>query len=243
MNAGKPKFKIIVALGLGAFILGLVLFICFRGEQKEQLVSRENSDQIVSKKKMNIEARNESKSVHTQATIVKDLLDSSSKVTTEAAPICSSIIFRQKQAAKGNDDFTEHRNAIEFSFENISKNQICLRIDDVPVAFERQKNSLIFGPVAGPKSTVTVQYCSNSKTCPLKCVVPKDSFAESIGAAEEEKEGRAPAAKWDPSDREEDLDAVAAVDRELQEEVSVVHELPIFKDWITVSQQSTCNLQ
>ena len=66
---------------------------------------------------------------------------------------------------------------------------VCVRVNGTPVHYLTVKghaDELLFGSVAGPKSKVTVRYCTGkAQGCTKEdCTVPKDEFMEAIGGAE-----------------------------------------------------------
>lgn len=183
-----------------------------------------------------------------------DLAPASSAPVEAAAPLegCFTVTYKHKEARGhgGRDDCATHKNALSIAGQEalgeipakLSAKSLCLRVDGVPVKFERAKAMLAFGAVAGPKSTISVQACLGKGPCKLDCVVPKDEFMDAIGATDDEgADGRAVAsAKWDPSDREEDHDASAGADEALREADAAAHKLPVFRDWIVTERTTKC---
>jgi hypothetical protein len=118
-------------------------------------------------------------------------------------------------------------------------NGICVRVDGTPVKFMREKSLLVVGPVAGPDSIVSVQYCVGKSTCTGECSVHEDSFMSAIGvvAGDAEEEAR-----WDPSDKNSDSDVTLALDGELKRELNDEVELSAFKGWLQISESSGCSM-
>ena len=120
-------------------------------------------------------------------------------------------------------------------------NSVCLRVDDEVTAFERVRDGIVFGPLAGPDSRVSLTYCRGKARCPGNCQPPRDLFLEAIGAAlKKEKPARGPIAKWDPADAAEEIDPTGALEAELREVLAAEQDLTLFKQWSATQRTNGC---
>ena len=121
---------------------------------------------------------------------------------------------------------------------------LCVRVDGVPVAYERKKEKILIGPLAGPDSVVSVSYCLGKSTCQTPCQIPRDGFMSAIGAGED-AEPQAPAVlvNWDPGDTDSARDVTAGIDEgdEHPKEKESKHALSQFKDWTPSAKRPGCS--
>ena len=125
---------------------------------------------------------------------------------------------------------------------------LCVRVDGVPVAYERKKEKILIGPLAGPDSVVSVSYCLGKSTCQTPCQIPKDGFMSAIGAGED-VEPQAPAVlvNWDPGDSDSARDVTAGIDvgdeggEHGNRSKEPKHALSQFKDWTPSAKRPGCS--
>ncbi|HLD99506.1 MAG TPA: hypothetical protein VJB59_04565 [Bdellovibrionota bacterium] len=154
----------------------------------------------------------------------------------------------QHKALPGHRDrenCEKHRNFVELGtakeVAHINWKSVCLRVDGVPTHFERGSKGIVFGPLAGPESSISVRYCLGKALCYNDCTPPRDGFLEAIGASlKREKVIPQALAKWDPSDPAEDPDPTAGLEAELGDQISIQHGLVLFKDWQNTSRSQGC---
>jgi hypothetical protein len=170
---------------------------------------------------------------------------------------CLTITYHHKPSATHPDDesCSHHKNQLKLTppaGKKIANNSICVRVNGTPVHFLTVKghaDELIFGSVAGPKSKVTVRYCTGqAKGCAIeKCEVPKDEFMEAIGGSDG-KGQNANLGRWDPdAPAEKAIDVMAKLDGAVKRELETNDELngrspagELFKDWIGEAQAQAC---
>ena len=119
---------------------------------------------------------------------------------------------------------------------------LCVRVDGVPVSFDRKKDKILIGPLAGPDSVVSVSYCLGQSRCLAPCQIPKDGFMNAIGAGED-SEPAAPAllVSWDPGDSGPAKDVTA--DMDVDDPVPsqpVQSQLSRFSDWFESAKRPGC---
>ena len=122
------------------------------------------------------------------------------------------------------------------------------RVNDVPVKFERVKgkpSEFIIGAVAGPQAKVTARYCIGSHVCNEGCPVPRDDFAEAIGASEDEG-GTVQISQWEAADPKS-AEKTARLNAELKRDLSDFEEagasseqMALFQDWVGDSGVPAC---
>ena len=167
-------------------------------------------------------------------------------------PTCFKYSFTHRRLSAHSDAeaCSHHQNLIRLKHTNINPKSLCVRVNDVPVAFQKVKgksNEFIVPPVAGPRAKITAQYCLGKEKCSQDCKVKKDDFMAAIGAdtLEVGKKGRKPAAvvQWDPNDQTSDHDVSAEVEAEVNRELAGFggSTLTLFKDWISSEPEApTC---
>lgn len=162
------------------------------------------------------------------------------------ADTCTTQIFTH-HSAEGHEDGEAclyHKNLIHLTGlqGEINPKSLCVRANNKPVKFkfvaQKQGPQILLGAVAGPKTQISVTYCTGRMTCASDCTVPKDDFMEAIGAAETDEDlftDRGSKVGWkkgkNPQKEEE------AVQRELAElKKTVKDELKkgsLFEGWDT----------
>jgi hypothetical protein len=174
---------------------------------------------------------------------------------------CVTVTYKHKAMASHNDEETcsHHKNWLKLGHANVNAKTVCVRVNGSPVHFVSIKghnDEVVFGSVAGPKSNVTVTYCTGKLTgCEAKmamqdCVVPKDEFMEAIGG----ESGGKPDARlgqWDPAHpSEKEADVLAKLDGSVRRELETNDELngrapagEMFKDWLAGTETSACGTQ
>ncbi|OFZ52965.1 MAG: hypothetical protein A2428_08440 [Bdellovibrionales bacterium RIFOXYC1_FULL_54_43] len=166
-----------------------------------------------------------------------------------SVPRSGCVVARfQHKALPGHRDREncgKHRNFVELGtakdLAHINWKSVCLRVDGVPTHFERGSKGIVFGPLAGPESSISVRYCLGKASCNNDCTPPRDGFLDAIGASlKREKVIPQALAKWDPSDPSEDPDPTAGFEAELGEQISIQHGLVLFKDWQNTSRSQGC---
>lgn len=164
------------------------------------------------------------------------------------ADTCTTQVFTH-HPTEGHEDGEAclyHKNLIHLTGlqGEINPKSLCVRANNKPVKFkfvaQKQGPQILLGAVAGPKTQISVTYCTGRMTCASDCTVPKDDFMEAIGAAETDEDlftDRGSKVGWkkgkNPQKEEE------AVQRELAElKKTVKDELKkgsLFEGWDTGS--------
>jgi hypothetical protein len=182
------------------------------------------------------------------------------KSATPAAPVldqCVTITYQHKPSAAHPDEesCSHHKNFLkmpEFDGKKIAAGSVCVRVNGTPVHYLTVKghaDELIFGSVAGPKSKVTVRYCTGlAQGCAKEdCSIPKDEFMEAIGGGD--GKGQNPKlGQWDPSaPAGKAADVMAKLDSTVKRELETNDDLngrapagEIYKDWIGQSETAVC---
>jgi hypothetical protein len=170
-----------------------------------------------------------------------------------AAPVAPSqgcFKFQYDHRDAGHKDMatcSAHRNTFKpllsdrFSIEDlkVKNNNICVRVDGVPVKFQRVKDIIQIGALPGPESKVSVAYCIGKAKCSESCVIPRDQFMEALSGSDDE--GRAfAAAKWDDKDNT-DKDVTAGLSAELTGDGQDDKAVPFFKHWKLIDQKESCS--
>jgi hypothetical protein len=143
---------------------------------------------------------------------------------------------------------SHHKNLLKLSHNDVNMKNVCVRVNDVPVRFERvgHGNELVIGSIAGPQSVITVKYCTGKTSCAETkkddCVVPKDEFLDAIGGGDPDDGA---VAKWDNADTAGDTKLNSDVKRELadiDETATDNHgaNASVFKDWISEKPAPAC---
>ncbi len=128
----------------------------------------------------------------------------------------------------------------QLSHSDINMKTVCVRVNDVPVKFDRvgHGNEFMIGSIAGPQSVISVKYCTGKTTCAESkkddCVVPKDEFLDAIGGGDSEDGA---VAKWENGDNAGDAKLNSDVKRELADIDDAATDNhgaknAVFKDWI-----------
>lgn len=170
---------------------------------------------------------------------------------------CVTITYHHKAIASHNDEeaCSHHKNMLKLAKigdARIAPQTVCVRVNGTPVHYLTVKghaDELIFGSIAGPKSKVTVHYCTGKALGCAKedCTVPKDEFMEAIGGGESGS-GDAKLGQWDPTaPAEKEADVMAKLDGEVKKELETNDDLngrapagELFKDWIGETQAAAC---
>jgi hypothetical protein len=149
---------------------------------------------------------------------------------------------------KTEEDCSHHKNLIKLSHAGANFKTMCVRVNEVPVKFERAGNGseILIGSIAGPHATISVRYCTGKTVCAdakkNDCVIPKDEFLDAIGG--ETDDGAV--AQWDNTDAAGDAKLNADVKRELadiqdsKEQAHSVTAAAIFKQWINEKSTPAC---
>ncbi|MGK5084951.1 hypothetical protein WDW37_16810 [Bdellovibrionota bacterium FG-1] len=178
---------------------------------------------------------------------------------------CFTVSFHHKEMTSHPDEesCSHHKNWLKFKRPDINPKSVCVRVNGTPVhylAVKDHADEVIIGSIAGPKSKVTVRFCTGKlmgcdKLADIQkdCVVPKDEFMEAIGANTGEK-ADARLGQWDPknpSDREGDV--MARLDGQVKKELENLeanNELTgrapaneLFKDWLNEAETTACGIR
>jgi hypothetical protein len=78
----------------------------------------------------------------------------------------------------------------------VNKSAVCIRVNGAAVKFTpgrsaqgaEKKDSFIIGPLAGPNSLVSVEFCTGGANLPNQCVVKRDEFLSALGGLDEEED-------------------------------------------------------
>jgi hypothetical protein len=143
---------------------------------------------------------------------------------------------------------SHHKNLLKLSHSDINMKNVCVRVNDVPVKFERagKGDELLIGSIAGPQATITVKYCTGKTSCAdakkNDCVIPKDEFLDAIGGGDPDDGS---VAKWDNGDGAADAKLNNDVKRELADIDDTATDnhganASIFKDWIAEKPAPAC---
>lgn len=143
---------------------------------------------------------------------------------------------------------SHHKNLLKLSHSDINMKSVCVRVNDVPVKFDRggHGNEFVIGSIAGPQSVITVKYCTGKTACAETkkddCVVPKDEFLDAIGGGDPDDGA---VAKWDNTDTAGDAKLNSDVKRELADIDDTATDnhganASIFKDWIAEKPAPAC---
>ena len=192
--------------------------------------------------------------------------------TTELAPLpgalavaekqdqCVTITYHHKALASHPDDesCSHHKNMLkmadlpQLNGLRVNPASVCVKVNGTPVHYLTVKghaDELIFGSVAGPKSVVTVRYCTGkSDGCAKEdCTVPKDEFMEAIGGNEDAQQN-AKLGQWDPdSPSAKESDVMAKLDGQVKKELETNDDLngrapagELFKDWLGQTETAVC---
>lgn len=172
---------------------------------------------------------------------------------TPPQPECFTETYKHPKAdghARASDCLN-HRNLIRFAREARDPRSVCVRVGGTPVRFKtvpaakgKGVAGVVFGPIAGPETIVTVRYCARKMKCDDDCKIPKDEFMAAIGgegADEEASAGKgARVAKWDPSDNT-DADVSDEVERELRRELHGDPDVKPFEGWKSGGATPACS--
>lgn len=179
---------------------------------------------------------------------------------TPALDQCVTITYQHKSSAAHEDEesCSHHKNMLkmpDLDGKKIAANSVCVRVNGTPVHYLTVKGrpaELIFGSVAGPKSKVTVRYCTGlAQGCAKEeCNVPKDEFMEAIGGSDG-KGSNAKLGQWDPSAPSgKEADVMAKLDATIKHELETNDDLngrapagALFKDWIGQAETAVCGTQ
>jgi hypothetical protein len=143
---------------------------------------------------------------------------------------------------------SHHKNLLKLSHSDINTKNVCVRVNDVPVKFERagKGDELLIGSIAGPQAIITVKYCTGKTSCAEAkkddCVVPKDEFLDAIGGGDPDDGS---VAKWDNGDGAADAKLNTDVKRELADIDDTATDnhgatASIFKDWLADKPVPAC---
>lgn len=142
---------------------------------------------------------------------------------------------------------TQHKNLLALPGQKLSAKSLCVRVNGTPVkfAFDSKKNHVLLSSIAGPRSEITVRYCTGGATCAEDCTVPRDEFMEALGAVD--TSGSQPTVAWDIRNSQKGpTKEEAALDKELVElkrELASVerNSEEIFKGWVAGKEKAvTC---
>jgi hypothetical protein len=162
---------------------------------------------------------------------------------------CFTLAFKHQDLPghQNGEACTQHKNLLALPSQKLSAKSLCVRVNGTPVkfAFDSKKNHVLLSSIAGPRSEITVRYCTGGATCAEDCTVPRDEFMEALGAVD--TNGSKPTVAWDirnsgkgPTKQE------AALDKELVElkrELASVerNSEEIFKGWVAGKEKAaTC---
>ncbi len=157
--------------------------------------------------------------------------------SAEALPpesACYNVTYRHRPTAGhlSREKCGEHANLIQLSLREsrarLNSASICVRLDGTPVPFERVRDTLWVGPLAGPNSVIQVHYCLGRARCADPCTVAPDSFLATLGVRDHGVPGEA---QWDPDDGEASPDVTADLEAEFAEPGPGAPGLALFKDW------------
>ncbi|MGK5089505.1 hypothetical protein WDW86_18290, partial [Bdellovibrionota bacterium FG-2] len=150
---------------------------------------------------------------------------------------CFTAIYKHQVVSpshRSKEECVQHRNGLKFppQVERASLNpkSVCVKVDGKPVAYEVSELGVAFGPLAGPRSTVQLTFGTKGAKCKVPCIVPRDSFLESLGASG--VSGAANAVGDDPEIR-------AELGPELVAAIGMGHDLALFPGWVVESLNST----
>jgi len=143
---------------------------------------------------------------------------------------------------------SHHKNLLKLSHSDVNMKNVCVRVNDVPVRFERvgHGNELVIGSIAGPQSVITVKYCTGKTSCAEAkkddCNIPKDEFLDAIGGGDPDDGA---VAKWDNADTAGDAKLNSDVKRELADIDDTATDnhganASVFKDWISEKPAPAC---
>ena len=177
---------------------------------------------------------------------------------TEPTPTCFIVAYHHKPLPGHSDDesCSHHKNLIRLKHANVNSASVCMRVNGVPVKFERvagRSDEVVIGGVAGPHAAITARYCVGHVTCNEDCTIPKDEFMDALGGGTESDVTLAANAQWEA----EDAKAAAAdskLNQDLKKELSEFDEpAPAgneekgarkpFADWISENETPTCEKQ
>lgn len=144
-------------------------------------------------------------------------------------PACYTISFTHKPTAGHTDRDTcsEHRNLVKFDSTAINPKAMCVRVDGTPVPFESVKGGLLIAPIAGPKSKITVRYCTGKISCNEECKIKRDTFMEGLGNTNDQDETK-------------DQDVGNHVEAEMAQELADHADLAIFDGWLDAQPVIAC---
>ena len=175
----------------------------------------------------------------------------------EPADQCVTITYHHKPLPTHGDEETcsHHKNMLKLTHDDkqrINAASVCVRVNGTPVHYLTVKghsDELIFGSMAGPKSKVTVHFCTGKgEGCAKEdCTVPKDEFMEAIGGSEGGS-ANAKLGQWDPeAPAEKEADVMAKLDGEVKKELETNDDLngrapagELFKDWLGQTESTAC---
>jgi hypothetical protein len=170
---------------------------------------------------------------------------------------CVTITYRHKALASHPDEesCSHHKNLLKLALPTegrINPASVCVRVNGTPVHYLTVKghaDELLFGSVAGPKSKVTVRYCTGKAVACAKedCTVPKDEFMEAIGGSDGGTQD-AKLGQWDPTAPPSTVaDVMAKLDGSVKKELETNDDLngrapagELFKDWIGQTETTAC---
>lgn len=181
-------------------------------------------------------------------------------VAAPPEPECFTETYKHPKAdGHGRaSDCLNHQNLIRFAREARDARSVCVRVDGTPVRFKTLSGAkgkgiagVVFGPIAGPETVVSVRYCTRKGTCVEPngaraiddCKIPKDEFLAAIGGDDGEEEApsgkSARVAQWDPADTDEG-DISDEVDRELRKELHGDPDVKPFEGWKSGGATPAC---
>jgi hypothetical protein len=171
---------------------------------------------------------------------------------------CITVTYAHKPSGSHPDEesCSHHKNMLkipELEGKKIADGSLCVRVNGVPVHYltvKKRPDELIFGAVAGPKSKVTVRYCTGlAKGCAIeKCEIPKDEFMDAIGGGDGNKGQNPKLGQWDPTGpAQKEADVMAKLDATVKRELETNNELngrapagALYKDWIGSTETAAC---
>jgi|GEM_PF-1979993 len=142
---------------------------------------------------------------------------------------CLTFSFQHHAAPKHaiGPDCAHHKNRIALPQEILKGehdlNQLCVRVDGVPVMSVREKDTLVLGAAPRSRSIISVRACRKGTRCQESCNVPKDELMEELAGDSDASENG-----WDT---ESALKVHGAVDETIKRELAALDDEEISKEW------------
>jgi hypothetical protein len=133
----------------------------------------------------------------------------------------------------------------------INAKSFCVRMDNVPVAFELQKNrhEVHLGRVLRGTGKLTVSFCRGDAKCAEGCAVPKDEFMEALAGIQGELSDENAATGWVGTDENGKKKGLGRDEQDLEKEMSKLSAAlgedgarGTNADWKSTERTSACGL-